>query len=77
MMTEYLDMAMQVATYEILEDGTVYGEIPGFRGVWAEGVTIPEVRTELREVLQEWIELRLIRELDIPKVGGIDVKHLV
>ena len=77
MMTEYLDMAMREATFEMLEDGTVYGEIPRFRGVWAEGTTIAEVRTELREVLQEWIELRLPRELDIPKAGGIDVRHLV
>ncbi len=77
MMTEYIEMAMRKATFENLEDGTIYAEIPGFRGVWAEGDKIPEVRQELREVLQEWIELRLPKDLDIPKVGGIDVKHLV
>ena len=76
-MTEYIEMAMREATFENLEDGTIYAEIPGFRGVWANGETIPEVREELREALQEWIEFRLPKDLDIPRVGGIDVKHLV
>ena len=77
MMTEYIELAMEKAEFETLEDGAIYAEIPGFRGVWAEGETIPEVRKELREVLQEWVELRLPKDLDIPKVDGIDVKHLV
>lgn len=77
MMAEYIDMAMRDATFESLEDGTVYGEIPGFRGVWSEGDTISEARQELREVLQEWIELRLPKGRDIPKVDGIDVNQLV
>ncbi len=77
MMTEYIEMAMQKATFERLDDGTVYGEIPGFRGVWSEGENIPEARGELREVLQEWIEFRLPRDLDIPKVWDIDVKQLI
>ena len=76
-MTEYIELAMKKAEFETLEDGTFYAEIPGFRGVWAEGETLPEVREELREVLQEWVEFRLPKDLEIPKVGGIDVKHLV
>jgi predicted RNase H-like HicB family nuclease len=76
-MTEYIEMAMQNAGFETLEDGTIYAEIPGFQGVWAEGETIPEVREELREVLQEWVEFRLLKDLSIPRVGGIDVKQLV
>ena len=77
MMTEYIELAMKKATFETLEDGTIYAEIPGFRGVWANGEAIPEAREELREVLQEWVEFRLLRDLDIPKVGDIDVKQLV
>lgn len=73
MMTEYIQLAMQEAEFETLDDGTIYAEIPSFRGVWADGEDIPEVCEELREVLQEWVELRLAMNLDIPKVGGIDV----
>jgi hypothetical protein len=35
MLTKYLKQAMALATYEVLEDGTFYGEIPGFEGVYA------------------------------------------
>ena len=38
---------------------------------------MPEVREELREVLQDWIEFRLLRDLELPTVKGIDVKQLV
>ena len=76
-MSEYIDMAMEKATVERLEDGTFYAEIPGFRGVWACEDTEPDAREELREVLQDWIEFRAHRDLEIPKVGSIDVKQLV
>ncbi len=76
-MSEYIEMAMEKATYERLEDGTWYAEIPGFRGVWADGDTESEAREELREVLQDWIEFRASRDLEIPKVGSIEAKQLV
>ncbi len=77
MLIEYIEMAMEKATVERLEDGTWYAEIPGFNGVWADGDTEPEACEELREVLQDWIEFRAHRGLEIPKVGSIDVKQLV
>ncbi len=78
MMTGYIEFAMKKAKFENLGDGTIYAEIPGFAGVWAEGDTIPEVREELREVLQEWIELRLPdNDLGIPVVGGMNVRQLL
>ncbi len=76
-MSEYIEMAMEKATYERLEDGTWYAAIPGFKGVWADGDAESEAREELREVLQGWIEFRASRDLEIPKVGSIDVKQLV
>ncbi len=37
MLTKYIRAAMGKARYEILpDDGTFYGEIVGFDGVWAE-----------------------------------------
>ena len=36
MLTQYIQAAMRQAKYEILsDDGSFYGEIPGFQGVWA------------------------------------------
>lgn len=77
-MAEYIEMAMKNAKFEELEDGTYYAELSRFQGVWAEGETITEAREELREVLQEWIEMRLPdNDLGIPVVGGINVRQLL
>lgn len=73
MMAGYIDSAVSQASFEELEDGTLYAEIPGFRGVWADGEDVPEAREELREVLRDWIEFRTLRHLEIPTV--IDVKE--
>jgi predicted RNase H-like HicB family nuclease len=59
MLTEYIQAAMGKARYEILDDGTYYGEIPPCRGVWATAKTLEACRRELQEVLEEWIFLKI------------------
>jgi len=59
MLTEYIRAAMRQAIYEILSDGTFYGEIPGFQGVYANSQTLEICREELQEVLEGWIVLGL------------------
>ncbi|MBI4494960.1 MAG: type II toxin-antitoxin system HicB family antitoxin [Chloroflexi bacterium] len=74
MLTEYIRAAMRRARYEILpDDGTYYGEIPGFQGVWANSATLEACRQELQEVLEEWMLLRLANNLPLPVVDGIDL----
>ena len=51
MITGYIQAAMRRAKYEILSDGTYYGEIPGFQGVYANAATLEDCRKELQEVL--------------------------
>lgn len=58
--------AMCRAHYEILEDGTVYGEIPGFQGVYAQATTEEECREELQSALEGWIMLGLQLGHEIP-----------
>ncbi len=55
MLTEYIRKAMQAATYEILEDGSFYGEIPPCPGVWATAENLEACRDTLQEVLEEWL----------------------
>lgn len=75
MLTDYIRVAMHRAKYEILEDdGTFYGEIPGFQGVWANAPTLEECRDELESVLQDWILFRVSKSLPLPIVEGIDLK---
>lgn len=71
MLTDYIRAAMHKADYEILsDDGTFYGEIPGFHGIYANTDTLEACREELEEVLEEWILLRVSRNLSLPVVGG-------
>ncbi len=74
MLTRYLNSAMHRAKYEILaEDGTFYGEIPGFKGVYANAQTLEECREELEEVLEEWILFRVSRNLPLPNLEGMEL----
>lgn len=74
MLTEYIQKALKKAEYEKLDDGTWYAEIPGFEGVWANRHTIEECRTELLEVLEEWLILKLRDNDPVPEVEGIDLE---
>ena len=75
MLTEYVRAAMRRAHYEILEDdGSFYGEIPDFDGVWANADTLEGCREELAEVLEEWIVFSLSRNLPLPTVDGISLE---
>ena len=75
MLSKYISSAMKKARYEILEDdGSFYGEIPGFKGVYANANTLEECREELEEVLEEWLFFRISRNLFIPEVNGIELK---
>ncbi|HVN80899.1 MAG TPA: type II toxin-antitoxin system HicB family antitoxin [Terriglobia bacterium] len=77
MLAEYLDKAMEMAKYEIIEDEESYwGEIPGLQGVWARHATLEGCRRELREALSDWIALRLRLNLSIPIVAGIDLSQV-
>ena len=74
MLTEYIIAAMKRAKYEILpDDGTFYGEIPGFEGVYTNAETLERCREELQEVLEEWILFRVSRNLALPIVEGIEL----
>src|SRR5687767_6338592 len=75
MLTAYIQAAMRRAKYEILEDdGTFYGEIPGFQGVWANAATLEECRDELMEVLEGWLLLGVAHGHELPEVNGIEIK---
>jgi predicted RNase H-like HicB family nuclease len=75
MLSKYILSAMKKARYEILEDdNTYYGKIPGFKGIYANADTLEDCREELEEVLEEWLFLRISRNLPIPEIEGIKLK---
>ncbi len=71
MLTAYIETSMRHATYEILEDSTYYGEIPGFQGVYANADTLEACRDQLKGVLEGWIVLGLRLGHGLPVVDGI------
>ena len=74
MLTAYVRAAMRRAHYEIVEDdGSFYGEIPDFDGVWASADTLEGCREELAEVLEGWIVFSLSKNLPLPTVDGISL----
>jgi len=77
MLANYIDQAMELATYEMIEDDQTYwGEVPPLEGVWANHSTLEGCRRELREALSDWIALRLRLGLEIPVIANIDLNHL-
>jgi predicted RNase H-like HicB family nuclease len=75
MILEYIKSAMKTAHYERLEeDGSFYGEIPGFQGVYANESTLEECRDELESVLEDWILFSISRNSMLPIVNGMSLE---
>ncbi len=75
MIREYIDAAMTGARYETLsDDGSFFGRIPGFQGVWANCDTLEECKRELEDVLEDWLLFSISLNLDVPVVDGVDLK---
>jgi len=76
MLTEYIRAAMRRTRYEILPDGTFYGEIPGFQGVYANAYTLADCSEQLQKVLEGWIVLGLRLGHSLPAVEGVELAVL-
>ena len=74
MLTDYIRAAMRQAKYEILEDGSFYGEILDFQGVYANAPTLEACREELESALEDWILICVSSHVPTPVVDGIDLK---
>lgn len=73
MLTDYINAAMKQAKYEILEDGTYYGDIPPCPGVWFGADNLNDCQKGLQEVLEDWIILGFRMGDEIPVIDGIDM----
>ena len=71
MLTDFILKKLKIAKYKILKDGSYFGEIPGLRGVWANGGSLEACRAELQEVLEDWLVLQL---RDRQKISGLEIK---
>lgn len=78
MLNDFICKKLKMARYKILRDGNYFAEIPGLKGVWASAKNLEQCRAELREVLEDWLLLK-IRDRE-PIAGfaiNIDKRKLV
>jgi predicted RNase H-like HicB family nuclease len=71
MLSRFIEKQLKKARYKLLKDGPYFGEVPGLRGVWAEANTLEECREELREVLEDWVFLKV---RDRERITGFEIK---
>ncbi len=75
MLLEYIQAAMDRARYEILsDDGSYYGRIPGFKGLWANAPTLEKCRRELQSTLEDWLLLGIRLGDRLPVVNGMRIR---
>ena len=69
MLLEYIQAAMRLAVYKILEDGSYFGKIPEFGGLWANAANLETCRHRLQATLEDWIILALRLNHKLPVLG--------
>ncbi|MGH2517041.1 MAG: type II toxin-antitoxin system HicB family antitoxin [Ktedonobacterales bacterium] len=74
MFSEYVEHAMRHARYGSLEDGSYFGDIPGFDGLWADAPTRDECVQELKNVLEDWILLHVADHTPLPQIDGLSLE---
>ncbi len=77
MLTDYICQKLDQAHYKVLKGGVYFGEIPGLQGVWASEKTLEKCRETLREVLEEWLILKLQDGDKIPDFPSIKFRQKV
>lgn len=71
MLSEYIEKKLKTAKYKLLKDGSYFGEIPGLKGVWANAKNLEDCRKELREVLEDWL---LLKVRFGEKISGFEIR---
>jgi len=71
MLSEYIEHKLKEAKYKLLKNRSYFGEIPSVRGVWASAKNLEDCRKELREVLEDWLFLKI---RDRERVPGFEIK---
>ena len=71
MLSEFIIKKLKNASYKILKDGSYFGAILGLKGVWANANDLERCREELREVLEDWL---LLKVRDGERVYGFEIR---
>lgn len=66
MFSEYIEKQFKKAKFKVLQDGSYFGSISTFPGVWANRKTLESCKKELKEVLEESLILKVRDKECIP-----------
>lgn len=78
MLSDFIEKKLKGAHYKLLKDGSYFGEISGMKGVWASADNLEDCRSELREVLEDWLFLKVRSHESVPGFEiRIDRRELV
>lgn len=66
MLSQFIEKQLKKAEYKLLKDGMYFGEIPVLKGVWASAANLEDCRNELREVLEDWLILKVRNNETVP-----------
>src|SRR5262245_24644319 len=72
-LSDYVETALSLATYDKLEDGSFSGRIPPCPGVIAFANSLRDCERELRSTLEDWVLLGLKMGHELPVLDGIDL----
>jgi predicted RNase H-like HicB family nuclease len=72
--SKYIAEALHRAQYRIVDEGLFCATVTGLPGVIATGKTLEACRTQLAEVIEEWLLVRVAEGLKIPRLGTASVQ---
>ena len=73
MIIQYITAAMELAEFELMENGRYFATVPPCQGFWTEGATIQECKKEMPEIFESWLLVGLQHGHRLPVIAGIDL----
>ena len=74
-MSDYVEVALEQAEYDKLDDETFAGRIPSCKGVVAFAKTLRECESELRSTLEDWVLVGLKLGHELPVLANLNLNR--
>lgn len=74
-LSDYVEVALEQAEYDKLDDDTFAGRIPSCKGVVAFAGTLRECENELRSTLEDWVLVGLKLGHELPVLANINLNR--
>ncbi|HQX56986.1 MAG TPA: hypothetical protein PLP07_13750 [Pyrinomonadaceae bacterium] len=74
-LSDYVEVALEQAEYDKLDDETFAGRIPSCKGVVAFAKTLRECESELRSTLEDWVLVGLKLGHELPVLANLNLNR--